>query len=93
MYKAILTHFYKPNVNHDLCNFTKLMNIQMGEMETILSYIDWINVLIKQMTTNNYKFKPASIHFILHSLPLSYSSITTIIHTQAIVTLDFTSPQ
>lgn len=59
--------------------------------EDDLGYINQINVLIKQMTTNNYKFKPTwAIHFILRGLPPLYSTIATIIHTQAIVTLNFT---
>jgi hypothetical protein len=91
VYKAILTHFNKPNINHNLCDFTKLTNIWMGKTKTILGYINQINILIKHMTNNKYKFKPTwAIYFMLHSLPLSYSSITTIIHTQATVTLDFT---
>jgi hypothetical protein len=91
VYKAILAHFDKPNVNHDLCDFTELMTIWMGETKTILGYINWINVLIKHMTNDKYKFKPTwAIYFMLCGLPLLYSSIATIIHTQATVTLDFT---
>jgi hypothetical protein len=90
VYKAILKHFNSPNINHNLHNFTKLTNIKMSNTETIISYIHRIHVLIKHMTTKEYKFKPAwQIHFILHSLPPAYSGIVTIIHTQAEVTLDF----
>ncbi len=63
----------------------------MSDMETVIGYIDRINVLIKWMTTAKYKFKPAwSIHFILHSLPPSYTGIATIIQAQAKATLVYT---
>jgi hypothetical protein len=57
-YKAILAHFNKPNINHDLHDFAKLTNIRMGKTKTILSYINWINILIEHMTNDKYKFKP-----------------------------------
>ncbi len=91
VYKALINHFNKPDMNHNLHNFTELSNIWMGETETILGYINQINTLIKRMTSNEYQFKPTwTIHFILRGLLPSYSGIATIIHTQATVTLNFT---
>lgn len=90
-YNTILAHFNSPDVNHNLQDFAKLTNIQMSDTETVIGYIDRINVLIKWMTTAKYKFKPAwSIHFILHSLPPSYTGIATIIQAQAKATLVYT---
>jgi hypothetical protein len=87
----ILAHFNKPDINHDLCDFAELTNIRMSDMETIISYINRINILIEWMTTATYKFKPAwMIHFILHGLPPSFLGVVTIIQTQADILLEFT---
>lgn len=88
VYKALLEHFDKPDMNCDLHDFAKLLNIHMGKTKTILRYINQINILIEWMTSNNYRFKPAwTIHFILCSLLLVYSSITTIIQAQVTIML------
>jgi hypothetical protein len=80
VYTAILAHFDKPDINCNLCNFTELTNIRMSDMETIISYINRINILIKQMTMATYKFKPAwMIHFILRGLLPSFLGVVTII--------------
>ena len=48
----------------------------MSNTETVISYIDRINILIEWMTTVEYKFKLVwRIHFILCGLPMVYSEL------------------